>query len=46
LVMFTVVNRIRIRIDPHRFGYLNPDPHRDKKSWIRIPQTLLNTTCL
>ncbi len=30
--------RIRIRLYPHCYGFLDPDPyqHWDKKSWIRI----------
>jgi hypothetical protein len=31
LAMFTVIHRIRIRMDPHWYGYPDPDPHRDKK---------------
>jgi hypothetical protein len=36
LAMFTVVHRIRI--DPQWFGYLDPDPHRDKKTGPGSPQ--------
>jgi hypothetical protein len=31
--------------DPHWLGYLDPDPHRDKKA-VPGSTTLLTTTCL